>query len=54
LRPLTKDDGSRLKTGLSLADLNDREGLVRLDRAFVAHLAATEVGLHDRLMTAAR
>src|SRR5881396_3003473 len=41
-----------LKHGLSFADLYERDGLVRLDRAFVAHLAAGEVALHDRLMTA--
>ncbi|MGC2201937.1 MAG: pyridine nucleotide-disulfide oxidoreductase, partial [Stellaceae bacterium] len=41
-----------LKHGLSFADLYDREGLVRLDRAFVAHLADTDIGLHDRLMAA--
>ena len=38
--------------GLSFASLNDRDGLVRLDQAFVAHLAETDVTLHDRLMTA--
>src|SRR6266481_9926453 len=43
-----------LTHGLSFADLYDHEGLVRLDRAFVAHLAQTDVGLHDRLMTARR
>jgi NADPH-dependent glutamate synthase beta subunit-like oxidoreductase/NAD(P)H-flavin reductase len=43
-----------LKHELSFADLYDHEGLVRLDRAFVAHLAETDVGLHDRLMTARR
>jgi len=42
------------KHGLSFADLYDSKGLVRLDRAFVAHLAQTDVGLHDRLMTARR
>src|SRR5712671_6080441 len=41
-----------LKHGLSFSDLYDRDGLVRLDRGFVAHLAAIDVGLHDRLMTA--
>src|SRR5947209_15329348 len=41
-----------LKHGLSFSDLYQRDGLVRLDRAFVAHLAATDVGLHDRLMAA--
>ena len=40
--------------GLSFADLYDRDGLVRLDRAFVAHLAAADVALHDRLMAARR
>jgi NADPH-dependent glutamate synthase beta subunit-like oxidoreductase/NAD(P)H-flavin reductase len=41
-----------LKHGLSFADLYDRDGLVRLDRAFVADLAASEAALHDRLMAA--
>src|SRR5437764_1265363 len=41
-----------LKHGLSFADLYDRDGLVRLDRGFVAHLGSTDVGLHDRLMAA--
>src|SRR5258706_525185 len=39
-----------LKHGLAFADLYDRDGLVRLDRAFVAQLAATDGALHDRLM----
>src|SRR5437763_7573790 len=39
-----------LKHGLSFSDLYERDGLIRLDRAFVAHLAAADVGLHDRLM----
>src|SRR5688500_5143601 len=41
-----------LQYGLGFADLYQRDGLVRLDRAFVAHLAATEVPLHGRLMAA--
>ncbi|HVB16380.1 MAG TPA: pyridine nucleotide-disulfide oxidoreductase [Stellaceae bacterium] len=41
-----------LQYGLSFADLYERDGLVRLDRAFVAHLAASDAALHDRLMTA--
>src|SRR5260221_899728 len=41
-----------LKHGLSFADLHERDGLVRLDRAFVAHLAAAESALHDRLVAA--
>src|SRR5215467_2204478 len=43
-----------LKHGLSFADLYDCEALARLDRAFVAHLAETDTGLHDRLMAARR
>src|SRR5712675_84176 len=43
-----------LKHELSFADLYDRAGLVRLDRAFVAHLAESDVGSHDRLMMARR
>ena len=43
-----------LQHGLSFADLYDREGLVRLDRAFVAHLAETDAALHNRLMAARR
>jgi NADPH-dependent glutamate synthase beta subunit-like oxidoreductase/NAD(P)H-flavin reductase len=43
-----------LQHRLSFADLYNRDSLVRLDRAFVAHLAATDVALHDRLMTARR
>jgi NADPH-dependent glutamate synthase beta subunit-like oxidoreductase/NAD(P)H-flavin reductase len=39
---------------LSFADLYDRDGLVRVDRAFVGHLAEADVALHDRLMTARR
>jgi hypothetical protein len=41
-----------LQHGLTFADLYERDGLVRLDRAFVAHLAASETELHDRLMAA--
>jgi NADPH-dependent glutamate synthase beta subunit-like oxidoreductase/NAD(P)H-flavin reductase len=43
-----------LKHGLDFADLYERDGLVRLDRAFIAHLAASEVAVHDRLMAARR
>jgi NADPH-dependent glutamate synthase beta subunit-like oxidoreductase/NAD(P)H-flavin reductase len=39
-----------LKYGLAFAELYDRDGLVKLDREFVAHLAASDVALHDRLM----
>jgi hypothetical protein len=43
-----------LKEGLGFSDLYDRNGLVRVDRAFVAHLAAVDTALHDRLMAARR
>jgi NADPH-dependent glutamate synthase beta subunit-like oxidoreductase/NAD(P)H-flavin reductase len=40
-----------LKYGLDFAELYDREGLVRLDREFVAYLMVSgDVALHDRLM----
>src|SRR6185503_23701 len=41
-----------LQHGLGFADLYERGGLTRLDRAFVAHLAAADVPLHDRLVAA--
>src|SRR5262245_17863329 len=37
---------------LSFTDLYDCDGLVRLDQAFIAHLAAADAALHDRLMVA--
>ena len=43
-----------LKHGLAFEDLYRRDGLVRLDAAFVAHLAAADVVLHDRLAMARR
>ncbi|HEY1260275.1 MAG TPA: FAD-dependent oxidoreductase [Stellaceae bacterium] len=43
-----------LQHGLSFADLYDRGGLVRLDRAFVTHLADADRGLHHRLVAARR
>src|SRR5579862_1403837 len=39
-----------LRHGLSFAELYQRDGLVRLDRAFVGHLAAVDAALHQRLM----
>ncbi|MFD2184090.1 FAD-dependent oxidoreductase [Rhodoplanes azumiensis] len=42
----------RLAHGLAFADLYNRDGLVRLDAAFVAWLAAADQALHDRLMVA--
>ena len=41
-----------LEHGLRFADFYDRDGLVRVDQAFVAGLAETDIALHDRLMTA--
>src|SRR5207247_8432489 len=41
-----------LAHGLLFADLYDRDGLVRLDRAFVAHLADADTEVHARLMAA--
>src|SRR3984893_17838035 len=41
-----------LAHGLSFSDLYNRDGLVRLDRAFVAHLADVDAELHARLMAA--
>jgi NADPH-dependent glutamate synthase beta subunit-like oxidoreductase/NAD(P)H-flavin reductase len=43
-----------LAHGLCFADLYDRDGLVRVDRAFVGRLAEVDAGLHERLMTARR
>src|SRR3977135_4075319 len=40
-----------LKHARSFSHLYDRDGLIRLDRVFVAHLAATDATLHERLMT---
>ncbi|HUK06891.1 MAG TPA: FAD-dependent oxidoreductase [Stellaceae bacterium] len=44
----------RLQHGLAFDDLYRREGLVRLDAAFVAHLVAGDAELHNRLMAARR
>ena len=43
-------EAQHLRFGLSFDDLADRPGLVRLDRAFLAHLAAEDTGLHARLL----
>jgi NADPH-dependent glutamate synthase beta subunit-like oxidoreductase/NAD(P)H-flavin reductase len=42
----------RLGFGFSFENLADRPGLVRLDRAFLQHLAAEDPGLHGRLLAA--
>ncbi len=43
-----------LKDGVLFSDLYHRDGLVRVDREFVRHLAEAAVALHDRLMMARR
>jgi NADPH-dependent glutamate synthase beta subunit-like oxidoreductase/NAD(P)H-flavin reductase len=43
-----------LKGGLRFPDLYHRGGLVQIDRAFVAYLAAADAALHGRLMAARR
>jgi len=43
-----------LAHGLGFADLYDREGLIRVDRAFIGHLAESDAGLHHRLVRARR
>ena len=40
-----------LQHGLSFADLYSREGLVRLDAAFMAHLKAADASLFAMLAT---
>ena len=44
----------RLQHGVSFADLHDREGLARVDAAFIAHLAGSDADLHNRLVAARR
>jgi NADPH-dependent glutamate synthase beta subunit-like oxidoreductase/NAD(P)H-flavin reductase len=41
-----------LKYGLDFAELYERDGLIKLDREFVAHLASGDAALHGRLMAA--
>src|SRR5476651_796578 len=43
-----------LKHGLAFDDLYRRDGLARIDVAFVAHLRGADVELHNRLLTARR
>ena len=40
--------------GLAFEDLYRRDGLIRLDAAFIGHLGAADVALHNRLVTARR
>src|SRR6185437_15576495 len=43
-----------LRHGLAFEDLYARDGLVKLDAHFIAHLQAADVGLYNRLVTARR
>jgi NADPH-dependent glutamate synthase beta subunit-like oxidoreductase/NAD(P)H-flavin reductase len=43
-----------LRHGLAFEDLYARDGLVKLDALFIAHLQAADVGLYNRLVTARR
>jgi NADPH-dependent glutamate synthase beta subunit-like oxidoreductase/NAD(P)H-flavin reductase len=45
-------DAQTLGFGFSFADLATRDGLVRLDRVFLEHLAAEDGALHVRLLAA--
>ena len=42
----------RLGFGFTFADLNGRDGLIRLDKQFLDALSAQDAGLHQRLLTA--
>jgi NADPH-dependent glutamate synthase beta subunit-like oxidoreductase/NAD(P)H-flavin reductase len=44
----------RLTHGLAFEDLYRRDGLARLDAAFIAHLRDADAALHNRLVTARR
>src|SRR5277367_5295958 len=46
------DTGLHLGFGLNFQELYERDGLVRLDQAFIAELKASDVALHNRLVTA--
>src|SRR5258708_19248784 len=43
-----------LRHGLAFEDLYRRDGLAKLDAAFIAHLQAADTALHNRLVTARR
>src|SRR6202012_6154091 len=48
----TMSTGLALGFGLNFQDLYHRDGLIRLDQAFIASLKETDVELHNRLVTA--
>jgi len=54
VRPVDASSNSTplLGFGFSFADLADRDGLIRLDRAFLDRLAAEDAALHARLLAA--
>jgi NADPH-dependent glutamate synthase beta subunit-like oxidoreductase/NAD(P)H-flavin reductase len=52
MTPVSSAHPLRLAHGLQLADLYDRDGLLRLDAAFIAHLAQAFPALADALQAA--
>src|SRR5271166_1417350 len=50
MRPVS--DQFELGFGIAFDDLYSREGLLRIDQRFCAYLAASDAGLHERLLTA--
>src|SRR5260221_21504 len=53
-RELRKMNDLVLRHGLAFEDLYRRDGLAKLDAAFIAHLQVADVALHNRLVTARR
>jgi NADPH-dependent glutamate synthase beta subunit-like oxidoreductase/NAD(P)H-flavin reductase len=51
LDAITNSAPPPLGFGFDFADLAARDGLIRLDHAFLDHLAAADAGLHVRLLT---
>jgi NADPH-dependent glutamate synthase beta subunit-like oxidoreductase/NAD(P)H-flavin reductase len=49
---VTVSDAPRLGFGFTFADIAARDGLIRLDRCFLEHLAEQEPELHHRLLAA--
>src|SRR5580692_4345562 len=49
---MSNSESLSLKFGLSFDDLYRREGLVRIDAAFLYHLRAVDLGLFNRMMDA--
>ena len=49
---MTVSDASRIGFGFTFTDLAARDGLIRLDKQFLATLAGQDTSLHQRLLTA--